>query len=161
MDIKVLFVEDNLYLIYETAELLFKKAFDCNINILIDYAEDIPEAWYYLCKNSYSLIVIDVMLPAWEEVPKNDEGIFLAKWIVSDHLIKEIYPKGNIIEGNRNASIAIITSRNIDSVRSRLKQIVYVKDIDSRFLFINRIDGDAYESSEKLFNAIQYHISIK
>jgi CheY-like chemotaxis protein len=76
----ILFVEDNLALIEELAELLqaerpgIKTEFA--VNILDSLAEMRKEG------EAFDLVILDVMLPAYPGVPSQDEGIYLAAWIL-------------------------------------------------------------------------------
>ena len=75
---KILFVEDNPRLLEELVEIIKEEEPKWSIDI----CSDIPSAWNNLAKEEYNLIVIDIMLPAWNDIPLRSEGIHLAAFIL-------------------------------------------------------------------------------
>ncbi len=80
MDTKLLIVEDDMYLQEGLCELLRRDAYS------IDCASSYKEAWDFAAQNTYSLIILDIMLPdgngldlcaAWRRAGKDTPILFL------------------------------------------------------------------------------------
>jgi CheY-like chemotaxis protein len=145
----ILFVEDNLFQIQEIVYLILEDKPDWEI----DFAVNISEALNMLRQYKYNLIVIDIMLPSWKNVPPRDEGLYLAKWIRMGNDAQDYFPEVNILKENRDAEIIFLTSRGRTGVITRLEQMKLDKDL----LVINRTLGDAYKHATEIIKLLTPH----
>lgn len=74
---RILFVEYNLELIQDIAEILMAEI----PGLHTEFAVDIPEALQLMESQEFDMAILDIMLPAYRNVPPSDEGIYLAAWI--------------------------------------------------------------------------------
>jgi CheY-like chemotaxis protein len=76
--VRILFVEDNLELIEDIAELISLRRQDTEIV----FAVDVPTCLAELARQPSDIVVVDIMLPAYPGIPSRDEGLYLAAWML-------------------------------------------------------------------------------
>ncbi len=74
-----LIVEDHASGINELSRLLLRRKRPQNLRL--EFVCDVRTALEWL-ETRYDAVIIDVMLPSFDGIHKNDEGIYLAAWIL-------------------------------------------------------------------------------
>lgn len=147
---RILFVEDHVELIEELLELLQAERADLNVAV----ASDIPDALGRL-RQRFDAVVLDIMLPAFRQVPSQSEGLHLAAWILGKH---------------EHLGDALRSVKRPDWLRDSLPKVVFLTSrtkgpaIDEwrrlggepgEALAIERLLGDAYEHCQEVLRWIE------
>ena len=147
----ILFVEDNLELIDEVAELIQLDRPD----VQTKFAVDIPTALEKMDMQAFNLAVLDIMLPAWPGVPAQEEGIYLAAWILGklDELppgLKDRKPKEWLTK--TRPTVIFLTSRTAAPVLEKWHELAGSK---YEPLIIERLRDDAYTHCQTILDHLQ------
>lgn len=111
MTMKILFVEDHLELLDDLVAIIVYEHPEWHL----EFATDIPLARESLRSGTFDAVVIDVMLPTFDEIPPREEGIHLAGWILNKTPISSL---GDFLPLNKKTKIIFYTSRAVAGVQA-------------------------------------------
>ncbi len=153
---RILFLEDNLPLIDELAELLQVE----QSGIETRFAVTIDEGLHLMRQEEFDLVVLDVMLPAYPDVPAQDEGIYLAAWVLgkTDNLpsgLKSERRSNWLDDLERRPDVMFLTSRTRAPVSETLCKLVKDDAVVKGIEIVERLDGDAYDHCKKVLDILK------
>ena len=150
----ILFVEDNLQLVEELVGLLLEERRDMDEpTFAIDIATGLDAM--KINGNVFDVVVLDVMLPAWPDVPAQDEGIYLAAWILGKtgklpaSLQKQERPDWL---DRKPPKVIFLTSRTSVPIRKTWKKLT---GEECELPIIERMQGDAYSHCREILRHIE------
>jgi CheY-like chemotaxis protein len=146
-----LFVEDNLPLIEELAELLQAE----RRGIETWFAQGIPESLRLVRDREFQVVTLDVMLPTFPGVPPQDEGIYLGAWILGklDRLPPELKSQSRPAWlDERKPGIIFLSSRTRTTVAEAWNDLGGGRP--DEIVLIERLRDDAYEHCLKVLGVL-------
>ncbi len=148
---KLLFVEDHLGLIEEPVQLLFRIRDE---GVQVRFAQDAYEAIARLQQETFDVVVLDVMLPGIEGVPPDDEGLYLAAWILgeTEKLPPSLREQSRPIGDVARPRIIFLSSRTADICMGVFKDLV--RGANNNVTFVERLCIDACEQAKMILEAV-------